>query len=459
MQGDERDVILFSITFSEDAAGKRSMDFGALNRDGGERRLNVAVTRARQELLVFSGFTADQIDINRTKAVGVRHLKAFLDFAERGAVALPAQDEGSVGALESPFEEAVAAMLEARGWQIVPQVGISGFRIDMGIRDPDRPGTYLAGIECDGATYHSSATARDRDKVREQVLRGLGWTILRVWSTDWWFDPVGAAERLNLALTEQLEAVRTKRAEATEAAPAATETVHWDMGEEIKAPTEPDVTELAGPEPQFLPEAVPVEPAPEPVRLTGAANSIIFSAPKAAPVPPVADVHSVRYRIADLSAIPADPERFYEFDYRSTLKAMVDAVIAQEAPLRDDVVAQRIARAHGWLRTGARIRERVDLYLRDVDRTDESSGTFLWQQGTVVPLLGYRPPANADAKRSIGDIAIAELASVVASNLELLHQRDPAADLARLLGVERLTAASRARLDEAIARARQHMQN
>ncbi|TGR15902.1 hypothetical protein, partial [Mesorhizobium sp. M8A.F.Ca.ET.197.01.1.1] len=92
-------------------------------------------------------------------------------------VALPAQERGSVGALESPFEEAVAAELEKRGWTIVPQVGISGFRVDIGIRHPDLAGAYLAGVECDGATYHSSATARDRDKVREQVLRGLGWNI------------------------------------------------------------------------------------------------------------------------------------------------------------------------------------------------------------------------------------------------------------------------------------------
>ncbi|TGV54562.1 hypothetical protein EN792_076635, partial [Mesorhizobium sp. M00.F.Ca.ET.149.01.1.1] len=102
--------------------------------------LNVAVTRARQELIVFSGFAADQIDPNRTKAIGVQHLKAFLDFAERGAVALPAQERGSVGALESPFEEAVAAELEKRGWTIVPQVGISGFRVDIGIRHPDLAG-------------------------------------------------------------------------------------------------------------------------------------------------------------------------------------------------------------------------------------------------------------------------------------------------------------------------------
>src|SRR6185312_4664959 len=129
-------------------------------------------------------------------------------FAERGAVALPAQDKGSVGSFDSPFEEAVAVELERLNWQAVPQVGISGFRIDLGIRHPD-----LAGVECDGATYHSSSTARDRDKVREQVLRGLGWDIVRVWSTDWWFDPKGCAERLHASLEALLAESRRKQEE------------------------------------------------------------------------------------------------------------------------------------------------------------------------------------------------------------------------------------------------------
>jgi very-short-patch-repair endonuclease len=208
VQGDERDIILFSLTFTKDHDGRLSMAFGALNRDGGERRLNVAVTRARQELLVFSGMSADEIDLSRTKAKGVEHLKAFLGYADRGVAALPQQDRGSVGPAESPFEEAVAEELRRRGWHVVTQVGVSEFRIDLGIKHPDRAGAYLAAVECDGRTYHSSATARDRDKVREQVLRNLGWEIFRVWSPDWWFDRKNAADRLHHALNAHLAADR-----------------------------------------------------------------------------------------------------------------------------------------------------------------------------------------------------------------------------------------------------------
>ncbi|WP_425376248.1 DUF3320 domain-containing protein [Rhizobium sophoriradicis] len=454
VQGDERDVILFSITFWKDAAGKLTMDFGALNREGGERRLNVAVTRARQELIVFSGFTADQIDPTRTKALAVQHLKTFLDYAERGAIALPAQDIGSVGGFDSPFEEAVAAQLERRGWRVVPQVGISGFRIDFGIRHPDLAGTYLAGVECDGATYHGSATARDRDKVREQVLRGLGWNILRVWSTDWWFDAAGCAERLHASLEALLEESRARR--ATEMEDTAT---RWNMGHEVEGIDEiqddeaaPSVEQAAILPPVIVDtELVSVETPPSSIKFESAEMQ-----PPAASVGDEAS-NGLRYRVTDLSSFRADPDQFFEFAYRDTLRAMIEVVIETESPIRTDILAQRISRAHGWLRTGGRIREMIDLHLRAVHTTKESSGEFVWKAGAVSEIIPYRQPASEDARRSIADIPLAELAFVVLDNPDLLDQLDPARDLARLLGVERLAAVSRARLDEAIARARRHI--
>jgi very-short-patch-repair endonuclease len=450
VQGDERDVILFSITFWKDTAGKPSMDFGALNRDGGERRLNVAVTRARQELIVFSGFTADQIDLHRTKALAVQHLKTFLDYAERGAIALPAEDRGSVGGFESPFEEAVAMQLERRGWTVVPQVGISGFRIDIGIRNPDLAGAYLAGVECDGAAYHGSATARDRDKVREQILRGLGWNILRIWSTDWWFDAAGCAERLHASLEALLKESRERRATEETAV-----TTHWDMGHEveeseqindIEVATEPapssSIVEAELVSSQALDVAVDMQESA--TRTSGSENSVEAG-------------DRTSYRITDLSSFKADPDLFYEFAYRTTLNGMIEAVIDTEAPLPADVLAQRVARVHGWLRTGGRIRERINLHLRDVEMTTESSGDFIWKKGSVTPIFRYRPPSDEAARRSIAEIPVAELASVVLDNPDLLGMSDPARDLARLLGVERLAATSRVRLDEAIARARKHL--
>ena len=202
VQGDERDVILFSITYGPDVTGRVAMNFGPLNKGGGQRRLNVAITRARSELLVFSSLPAEQIDLSRTRSEGVRDLKDFLEFADRGPRAFAEAVSGPQGDWESPFEEAVARGLQARGWTVHPQIGVSSYRIDIGVVHPDAPGRYVVGVECDGATYHSSATERDRDKLREEVLSRLGWTLLRIWSTDFWNNPDGAIDRIDAAIRQ-----------------------------------------------------------------------------------------------------------------------------------------------------------------------------------------------------------------------------------------------------------------
>ena len=234
IQGDERDVMLFSVTFGPDVQGKLTMNFGPLNNSGGERRLNVAVTRARREMHVFSSILAEQIDLGRTRAVGVKDLKTFLDYAERGPIALPAADQGSVGPVESPFEESVARALESRGWEVRTQVGVSGFRIDLGIVHPDRAGSYLCGIECDGARYHSSATARDRDKIRQAVLEGLGWSIIRIWSTDWFRNAATVNDRVHDELEQLLEADRKQPAAKDVRGPAEVPTGGDDVAGEAE---------------------------------------------------------------------------------------------------------------------------------------------------------------------------------------------------------------------------------
>ena len=213
VQGDEREVILFSVTYGPDQSGRVTMNFGPLNREGGEKRLNVAMTRARSEMIVFSTLEPNQIDLSRSTAAAVKDLKDFLDYAENGQSALRSAVSGSALSgssvdLESPFEVAVANALKSRGWQISFQVGVSAFRIDLGVVHPDEPGRYLAGIECDGANYHSSAVARERDKIRQSVLEGLGWTLVRIWSIDWWNNKAKALEDLDLQLRGLLEADR-----------------------------------------------------------------------------------------------------------------------------------------------------------------------------------------------------------------------------------------------------------
>ena len=183
VQGDERDVILFSVGYAPDDKGTFAMNFGPLNRAGGERRLNVAVTRAKEQIVVFSSIHASQIDLSRTSAVGAAHLRAFLEFAEKGVAAAPKAEAVDAGA----FPGAVAAFLRANGWEVDEKVGCGGYRIDLAVRRPSGDG-YLLAVECDGPSYAAQLTARDRDGLRASVLKGLGWHVTRVWSVDWALD-------------------------------------------------------------------------------------------------------------------------------------------------------------------------------------------------------------------------------------------------------------------------------
>ena len=173
VQGDERDVMLFSLTFGFDAAGRFPVDFGAINRDGGERRLNVAVTRARRELIVFASFLPEQLRSERSGAHGVHDLKSFLEYAQKGPEAIVSRVDRFRGDPESPFEEAVAAALEEHGWRVDTQVGVSEYRIDLGVVHPDRPGTYLAGVECDGGNVPQFGCRKGPRQTRQQILEDL----------------------------------------------------------------------------------------------------------------------------------------------------------------------------------------------------------------------------------------------------------------------------------------------
>jgi very-short-patch-repair endonuclease len=186
VQGDERDVIFISVGYGRTAEGFLGMSFGPLNRAGGERRLNVLISRARKRCEVFTNLKADDIDISATQSIGVASLKTFLHYAETGQLDVAAQTGRPP---DSEFEEHILRRLTALGYTVHSQVGSAGFFLDLAVVDPAKPGRYLLGIECDGAAYHSAQSARDRDRLRQAVLEGLGWRIHRIWSTDWFHHP------------------------------------------------------------------------------------------------------------------------------------------------------------------------------------------------------------------------------------------------------------------------------
>ncbi len=197
IQGDERDVIMISVGYFKNQNGTLPMNFGPINQDGGERRLNVLITRARYMVKVFSGIKASDFNMEKSKSHGVQLLQWYLDFAERGEAALKQTTKtGSEDYFDSPFEEAVCKTLRNKGYCVKTQVGCSGYKIDLAVRDKDNPGKFLLGIECDGRAYHSCATARDRDRLRQEVLERLGWKIYRIWSTDWFKNPQKETDKL-----------------------------------------------------------------------------------------------------------------------------------------------------------------------------------------------------------------------------------------------------------------------
>ncbi len=200
VQGDERDVILFSICYGPDESGRVSMNFGPLNRDGGERRLNVAITRAKEEIVVFSTLRSDQIDLSRSRARGVRDLKYFLEYAERGPRALAAMEGTPAEPEDSDFEQFIANRLRNQGYDVRRHVGSSDYQVNLAVIDPAAPDRYVLGLEWDGRTYRDAATARDRDKLRQSVMEGLGWKLIRLWSADWWHDPARELKKLRAAL-------------------------------------------------------------------------------------------------------------------------------------------------------------------------------------------------------------------------------------------------------------------
>lgn len=216
IQGDERDVIFISVTYGKGSDGRLRYNFGPINGENGWRRLNVLASRARRRMKVFSSIRAEDISLVNLTSVGARLLRSFLAYSESKQID---QVEISLAAdTESPFEQDVYTELTRRGISVVPQVGVAGYRIDFGVLDDNAPGRYICGIECDGVTYHASETARDRDRLRQQVLEDRGWLIYRIWSTDWFKDRSGQVTRI-LELIQQARAKAKSQSTLTSSYP------------------------------------------------------------------------------------------------------------------------------------------------------------------------------------------------------------------------------------------------
>ncbi|MCY4541871.1 MAG: DUF3320 domain-containing protein [Rhodobacteraceae bacterium] len=307
VQGDERDVILVSVGYGPHEPNGRltSMRFGPINNEGGERRLNVLFSRSRMRCEVFVSFDWREIDLKRTKAHGVRILRKFLDYADTGRLG---PDPAATGlGPDSPLEEDVAEVIDGFGYPFDYQVGSAGFRIDLGVRHPKRQSQYILAVECDGATYHSALWARERDRLRQQVLEHQGWRFHRIWSTDWFHRREREVERLRTALDRARVAAR----EGFQPPAANSGSGHTSAASG------------SGPEP-------PSPEVPEPPQ----------------PQPQMAPAYSLAEATYPNSAAPHELEL-------TQMAALVAEIVEQEGPMHGKLVARRVAQAERRQRTGS----------------------------------------------------------------------------------------------------------
>ena len=408
VQGDERDLIMFSVTYGPDVSGRVTNHFGPLNLEGGHRRLNVAVTRARERVLLFSSLGGEMINPATVSARGVLDLKLYLEYAKKGPKALAEVASVTGRTEESPFERSVANALRDRGWTVHPQVGVSAYRIDLGVVDPRAPGRYLLGVEADGRTYHSAASARDRDRLRQLILEGLGWRIHRIWSTDWFYNHDRQLEKL-LALLDELVA----------------------QVPQDDAPSTPG-RESGGDSGVSMHEEV--------------ASAVVEESPTNAP--PV-------YARLTLPSVPLGLT--FDASTLAQLKERLEKVVTEEGPIRDSELFQRVATSAGWQRVGTRIDEQLrKLAGSAFPKVKDREGTFYFRKGTV--LTQWRDfrvcdEARPETRRHAREVSLPELANIV---LYLLEQGGNSTlaglckDVGSLVGMQRVTTDAEKRIGKAV---------
>ncbi len=362
VQGDERDIILFSVGYGPDEEGKVSMNFGPLNRDGGWRRLNVAVTRARYEMKVFSSLKGDQIDLNRTNAEGVKALKNFLNFSEKGLVyqntAVEHQDDKSI-------VSTIAGFLKNHGLKVKTNIGTSDYKIDIGIIDPENESEYLLAILVDSENYFKISTTNDRELLAPNVLKGLGWNVFRIWTLDW----IKNKEKIITEIKTLLEQIKNDVKIRDVENPAVDHSLQNSLSEVVQ-------------------EAVMSSRTP--------------------------------YSSAEVRSSPdADSDTVYLAENRNLLRSQIMQIIETEAPISQNMLFRKILKLWNTSRAGAKLNNYLDEIIHSIPNltTTETYQKFYWSE-TVKPenISSYRN--NDVEKRVIDDIAAEEISVAV---MEIMH--------------------------------------
>ena len=358
VQGDERDVILFSVGYGADKNGKVSMNFGPLNNAGGERRLNVAVSRARYEMIVYSTLKSSQIDLKRSQAKGVEGLKGFLEFAETGR--LPMIDSALQQADRNVMVRQICDMLTEHGYMAKPNVGRSNFKVDIAVSTTEHPEKYILGILCDGKTYYETKTTRDREIVQPNVMRMLGWRVMRVYSIDWYEN----RERSIQQILDELKGNETA---------------------DVKPAAEKDDIPLKA----FCTDHIKkTDILKEPERNQG----------------------QIPYIEAEVT-VPAIDKAAYDPTAAYNTK-VIRQILAKEQPITEGYLCKRVARLFGFGHAGANIQKAVSIAMTKFYRDPLSLGgvSSLWLDETSSKdYKTYRSPSP----RSITEIPVCEVMNAV----------------------------------------------
>lgn len=416
VQGDERDVILFSVGYGPDKDGRVAMNFGPLNREGGWRRLNVAVSRARDEMIVYATLKPEQLDAGRTGARGVLCLKQFLEFAALGRLpAVAAQQKAPAKASPLPgvdrelLPKAVAAALQKEGYKTRVNVGRSGFRLDVGVLDPRNEDRYLLGILLDGNSYAAAETTYDRAISNPNVLKNLGWNLVRVWALEWWNAP----EKVLLRLLGALEGL-LREEDAASAAKAE------------EAPT-------------------PVTLEPQPVSMPVPSAPIAPAKPVAPPKPDPA----VPYTLCALELTVMEPDAFILPQNRPELIRKMRRVIAAEGLISEALLLKRVLKSYTIARSGARIQKAMQEALartgaKSIRNPFDEAVFYLPPEKPALPEGAFRVGDDENTRRDPDDLPTMEVAAAIAHVLETqfsLPEEDLLREAAKKLGYIRVTPA------------------
>ncbi|MBQ7265228.1 MAG: DUF3320 domain-containing protein [Firmicutes bacterium] len=384
VQGDERDVILFSVGYGPDKDGKVSMNFGPLNREGGWRRLNVAVSRARKRMMIYSTLRPEQIDLSRTRSEGVAGLKAFLEYAQRGKSVLASKAGYSKST--DPLVKQMSAEIEKMGFGVKCNIGCSEYRIDMAIIDPRDPDKYLLGIMLDGSNSVNTA-ASDRFILQPGVLKGLGWRIMRVWTMEWLDDK----QKILQAIKEEAE--KQKESDTSEESV----TIHLDQSKEIeKLYEQKESFHTAGEK----------------------YNEFTF-------------------------ASMGTSENFNSSIIDHKIVSLLRNIIDVEAPISQKALYKKVLSAWDISRLGSRVEARLDKLMSQVQTrtTMDGAGKFYWRVDQIPEEYSiYRTDDNTNGKRSMDDISSYEIINAIKEVLKeqiCLSKKDLVRETAKKFGYSR----------------------